>query len=263
MEASKLIELAEPFPESDVEWRVNRVPKKGIASGGVWVLPYVKARALHTRLDEVCGPANWKTLEPKVIEAGPKGVLVVGLAIFISDHDDWVTRWDVSQPTGSGNIDPMKAGYTYAFKRAAAQFGLGRHLRYIDEQWAKVREEKPKREERGWNYAMLSKEKGGDIYYWQTPSLPGAALPKTNEEKVSREEVQQLFGLIRETLCPDCQDPKEREESITRFIHSVAGEFHVSDHTCWTRDAMDKCTKRIKESNPGKTGISPDVSFDE
>lgn len=255
-----LSKLSEPFLPEDVEWRVNRVPAKGLASKGVWVLPYVKARALHARLDQVCGVDGWRTERPECTEVGGRGNIAVGLSIWVEERNEWISRWDVSQPLGNDNIDPMKAGYTYAFKRAAAQFGLGRHLKYVNEQWADIREDKPDRQERGWNFATLPKNKGGDIYYWKTPSLPGAVMPKEPFERVSREEVMGLFEKIRNKKCPDCQDSSERQEAITRFIWSIAGEFHVSDPTCWTRDALKKCTTAI-EATTDANGISGDVPF--
>lgn len=55
-----LNKLKDPFPSDDIEWRVQSSGKKD--GGTLWamVLAYVTNRAIMERLDDVCGPGNWK-----------------------------------------------------------------------------------------------------------------------------------------------------------------------------------------------------------
>jgi len=65
----------------------------------------------------------------------------------------------------------------------------------------------------------------------------------------------------KEKFAADVKSPKDLREGFARFVASVAGEFPVSDYTCWTRDALDKCRKRIEETiDPN--GVSSDVPFE-
>ena len=68
--------LAKPFPEEDIEWRVQSAGQK---DGKVWarVLAYVTNRAIMNRLDEVCGINGWKN---ELIEIS-KGSFICGLSI--------------------------------------------------------------------------------------------------------------------------------------------------------------------------------------
>ena len=49
-----------PFPESDLEWRLQSC---GERNGKIWgrALAYITSRAVQDRLDEVCGPDGWQT----------------------------------------------------------------------------------------------------------------------------------------------------------------------------------------------------------
>jgi len=56
-----LKKLFDPFPPSQVSWRVgatNKDKTKGIA------LAYIDARDVMDRLDDVCGPENWQVEYP-------------------------------------------------------------------------------------------------------------------------------------------------------------------------------------------------------
>lgn len=88
MRAEPILDLArlrEPFPATDLEWRVQQC---GTKNGRVWarVVAYVTARAIQDRLDLVCGPENWKN----VFRAGPAAGVLCGLSIRIGG--EWVGR---------------------------------------------------------------------------------------------------------------------------------------------------------------------------
>ena len=76
-----LMDLHKPFAAEDVEWRSQ---KTGVSNGKPWtmVLCYITNRAIMDRLDEVCGPENWKNH----FETGPGGGILCGISIKIDDE---------------------------------------------------------------------------------------------------------------------------------------------------------------------------------
>lgn len=262
-----LSKLRDPFPAEDIEWRVSRA---GMGGKGIYcrVLAYITARAIQARLDDVCGPENWRNEEPRILNINGKSAFAVGITILlprlitkaaggeIVGEREWVTKWDVAEPT---NIEPAKGGFSGAMKRAGAQWGIGRYLYALDEAFAEVSESDPGA--RGWNYAKLPEKQGGGVYYWKPPTLPGWALPKEKEAEVSRDQLNALKRAWMVKFAPESKDPKSLTEGFSRFVESLCGEFPISDATCWTKEALDKCHARIQETTePG--GLSPDVPFE-
>ena len=249
-----LEKLAEPFPIEDIEWRVSR---SGVSSNGIYcrVLAYITARAIQKRLDEVCGPENWRNEPPQVIAVNGKSAFSGGISI--RHQDEWITKWDVSEPTNVPNIDPAKGGFSGAMKRAGAQWGVGRYLYYLSETRAEVSSKKLQT----WNWAKLSEKQGGTEFWWKTPSLPGWALPKDPDHEISADELNQLKAAWRGKFAENVKNPTELREGFSRFIETVAGEFPHGDYTCWTRDALERCEKRIVETTE-PNGVDSDVPFE-
>lgn len=251
--ATALARLSEPFPLEDIEWRVSRA---GTAQRGIWcsVLAYITARAIQKRLDDVCGPENWQIEEPRIIDVNGKSAFAVGISIRI--NNEWITKWDVSEPT---NIEPAKGGFSGAMKRAGAQWGIGRYLYQLDEVYADTEEKK--QDGRQWNWARLPKDKGGAEYWWKTPGLPAWALPKEREHEVTDEELAALKQAWRLKFAPSVKSPKDLREGFARFVASVCGEFPISDSSCWVKESLEKCQERINATvEPG--GVSSDVPFE-
>jgi hypothetical protein len=258
-----LSKLREPFPAEDIEWRVSRAGVGGKQGIYCRVLAYITARAIQARLDDVCGPENWRVEEPRVISVNGKSAFAVGISIYVerfatltvdSSHE-WITKWDTAEPT---NIEPAKGGFSGAMKRAGAQWGIGRYLYHLDEAFAETAEQDPG--VRGWHYAKLPKE--GGAYYWKEPTLPAWALPKEKEAEVSANDLNALKKAWKDKFAPGDSNRKSLTEGFTRFVESVCGVFPIADHTTWTRDAMVRCQARIFETTePG--GVSADVPFEE
>jgi hypothetical protein len=169
-----LKQLVEPFPPSDIEWRVSR---SGIKNDKVWatVVAYLTNRAIMERLDEVCGPANWRN-EYRPWDLGSPGVLC-GIAIKIGD--EWVTKWDgAEQPAEKGGMQlvAVKGGFSNAMKRAAVLWGIGRYLYDLPEGYATI-------EENGRHYQPASKKTGKEVpaFKWNAPALPKWALPESHK----------------------------------------------------------------------------------
>jgi hypothetical protein len=264
-----LKKLSEPFSPDDIEWRVSRAGLGGRAGIYCRVLAYITARAIQQRLDDVCGPENWRNEQPQIMSINGKSAFAVGISILIARprtvkegktgkdvpfEDEWITKWDTAEPT---NIEPAKGGFSGAMKRAGAQWGIGRYLYHLEETNAEVSEQDP--HVRGWHYAKLPKD--GGVYYWKEPTLPGWALPKEKEAEVSKDQLNALKRDWKAKFAPDSKDPKSLVEGFTRFVESVCGQFPVADSATWTRSALDQCHARIKETTePG--GLSPEIPFE-
>jgi hypothetical protein len=246
--AIDLRKLSEPFPSRDIEWRVSRAGK---GRNGIFcnVLAYITARAIQQRLDEVCGPENWRNEAPQIVPIGEKTVaFIVGISIKIGT--EWVTKWDVSEPT---NIEPAKGGFSGGMKRAGAQWGIGRYLYHLDEVFAEVAE---KSGGPLWNYGKAKDE----VYYWKTPTLPGWALPKEKEHEITADELKNLKKSWREKFAATEKNPASLSEGFSRFVRDVCGDFPVDDVSCWTKFALARCHLRIAETVAGSS-ISGDVPF--
>lgn len=110
-----LSKLKEPFRAEDIEWRIQQ---SGETNGRIWakVLAYVTARAIENRLDEVCGPENWKN---EFRKEGENGEYLCGISIKIDG--EWITKWDGCSASGTNsNIDGFKTALSGSIKRAAA-----------------------------------------------------------------------------------------------------------------------------------------------
>jgi hypothetical protein len=151
-----LNKLSEYFPPQKIEWKPgvtnankekNQPPTKAIA------LAFVTARAIQDRLDEVCGPDNWKN------EFIPwkNDHQLCGISIRI--NGEWVTKWDGAENT---QTEPLKGGLSSAMKRAAAQWGIGRYLYEIPNQW----------------YPVIQKGKRVVFDSNNLPKLPDEFIPK-------------------------------------------------------------------------------------
>ena len=118
--------LTAKFPASKIEFRIgatNKDKTKGV------VLAYVTNRAIQERLDEVCGADNWCNVFTEW-----KGThQLCGISIKIDG--EWVTKWDGAEDT---KTEPVKGGLSASMKRAAAQWGIGRYLYDIQNEWAEI-----------------------------------------------------------------------------------------------------------------------------
>jgi hypothetical protein len=156
--------LADPFPARDVEWRVQTSGKTG-DKPWVRVLAYIDNRALMERLDEVCGPENWRN-DYKV---GPGGGILCGLSLLVprDESSEWVTKWDGAENT---DIEGVKGGLSGAMKRAGYQWGIGRYLYNLEEGFAVIGPN-------GAHYLKPDPSKHGPALKWNPPALPAWALP--------------------------------------------------------------------------------------
>ena len=122
--------LASPFKVDVIKWRVGHTA----SNGRVCMLPYIDARVVQKRLDEVVGPANWSVTYDD-LKDGIRSTLSIRI------NDEWVTKDDAGS---CSDIEPLKGGVSDAFKRAAVAWGVGRHLYDMPKVWCDVRSDKPR-----------------------------------------------------------------------------------------------------------------------
>ena len=161
MKIEDMAKLKEPFPETDLEWRLQSCGEK---NGRFWgkALAYITSRAVQDRLDEVCGPDGWKT---SVRREGDAYICTLSVRVT---HEDGTTEW-LSREDGadSTDIEAIKGGISGAIKRSAVHFGIGRYLYNLKDGWAVVCEDG--------KYSGKTKE--GKWFNWNPPTLPSWALP--------------------------------------------------------------------------------------
>ena len=205
MDLSKLKDYFEP---SDIEWRLQQCGKT--KEGKIWgmALAYVTNRAIMNRLDEVCGPENWKN----EFKAAPDGGILCGISIKVGD--EWVTKWDGAENT---DIEAVKGGLSGAMKRAAVQWGIGRYLYNLEESWINANE---KGSHRG-------KTKDGTTFNWDDPALPSWALPKGSDVKSVPHS-----------------DTKQTKKPVVQFTDEQKAEMKKWNDGTFSKDELDKFKKQ-------------------
>ncbi len=116
--------LQEPFPSSYIEWKPQSKSKDERRAMAV---AYFDARRYQERLDHVC--PGWSSR----VELMANGA-VAKVAITITVDGMSITREDVGE-SSSEDANTVTTAVAQAFKRACAQFGLGRYLYHLPRTW--------------------------------------------------------------------------------------------------------------------------------
>lgn len=157
--------LSDPFEARDVEWRAQSTGKTRDGKPWIKVLAYIDNRAIMDRLDDVCGPENWRN----EFATGPHGGVLCGISILVARDNgsfEWVTKWDGAENT---DIEGVKGGLSGSMKRAGYQWGIGRYLYNLEEGFGVV-------SPAGAHYVKAG-DKHGEAFKWDAPRLPAWALP--------------------------------------------------------------------------------------
>lgn len=144
--------LAAPFPPAAVKF----LPRN-VKANRCLAMPYIDARLVEDRLDDVVGPGGWSD----AYELVSNGSVVCKLSVLCVTGDGiaWVTKCDVGSPSEQPDMgDKLKAAFSDALKRAAVKFGIGRYLYRCPPVWC--------------DYDPVKKQ------ITQKPHLPAFALPK-------------------------------------------------------------------------------------
>lgn len=133
-----LAELATNLGPEEVEWKCQTWNKNKSRPQALAV-PYITARAVMQRLDDVVGPNHWKSeyrKEEFTVNGKTETTFLVGISIQCGRDDtglpNWVTKWDTGQ---ASKTEPIKGCFSDAFKRAAVHWGVGRSLYSLDPIW--------------------------------------------------------------------------------------------------------------------------------
>lgn len=207
-----LKKLTDFFSAGDIEFRVgtaNQTKTKGIA------LPYVTSRAIQNRLDEVCGPENWKN----EFAEWKDNHQLCGISIRI--NNEWITKWDGADDT---NFEGTKGGLSSAMKRAAVQWGIGRYLYEVPVIWTDI--------------VPLGKN---GYKFKNTPMLPEEFLPLNDagisNAPVATSDENALDDIIPKNQKISAKEKKKVEELIERF------ELDLSKILAWARiDKLEDMT---------------------
>ena len=128
--------LRTPFPAAEIKF----LPKSPMQRDNAWVclaLPYADKRAYEDRLNALV-PGRWSTPAMTPLVAGNKLVIPVTLVICEIAHTDVGEAFLTSlsrkgEPREEENA--ATEAYSQAFRRACAQFGLGRYLYDLPKAW--------------------------------------------------------------------------------------------------------------------------------
>lgn len=149
-ETSKMYtDLGKPFDAADVGWRLQYVDKTTMKGTAV---PFIDARAIADRLDEVIGPNRWRNSftpwHDCTVEQKQHASQLCTISIYDSEIDQWIDKTDGAEDS---DIEPVKGGLSDAFKRAAVKWNIGRYLYRFEPVWVAV-------EQRGKSYVIPSQE---------------------------------------------------------------------------------------------------------
>lgn len=141
--------LAAPFDTATISWRVGSTNKRAWEKDQskprrAQALPYLDARDVMRRLDEVVTPPCWQTENIPM----PNGTTCCSLSINVTgdiDNPRWVTKSDGAGATGDTNKEAEremaeKGAYSDALKRAGVLWGIGRYLYDFEAPWVPVNE---------------------------------------------------------------------------------------------------------------------------
>jgi hypothetical protein len=109
-----LEQLRKPLTVDQIDFRVQSINRGGYAT----ILAYKDARVDMQRLDDVCGPLNWKREHLN----GNHNCVV---SIWCESKNQWVSKEDTGTES---NTEAQKGLASDSFKRACFNWGIGREL---------------------------------------------------------------------------------------------------------------------------------------
>lgn len=110
--------LQAEFPFEQLGWKIIHT----FESDGrffAYVAPFVDARAIQDRFDEVFGIDNWQVSYEKWGEKATKCTI----SVFLNER--WISKEDGSEESDYSSV---KGGFSNSLKRAAVLWGVGRYL---------------------------------------------------------------------------------------------------------------------------------------
>jgi len=232
--AAMWADLKAPFTDEELEWRVQQLGKT--KNGKIWAIlvPYVSARAIMDRFDDVCGPAKWSVEYCETHVKGEDGFIAT-INVFDPETKTWVCKSDAAPTT---DIEPIKGGVSGALKRAAVLYGIGRYLYAFDVVFAQnISEGKAPRGER-----TVKLFKKGVVDAWcpiprqadiagATPKASKKASPKNDDDKKTTKVIPRAVIMARVTALEDEVYPaaKAKTNARKKYLLTDSMAFAESD----------------------------------
>ncbi|HDR8481913.1 hypothetical protein IRV17_28440 [Bacillus cereus] len=172
--------LQAEFPFEQLGWKITHT----FESQGrffAYVAPFVDARSIQDRFDEVFGIDKWQVSYEKWGEKATKCTI----SVFLNER--WISKEDGSEESDYSSV---KGGFSNSLKRAAVLWGVGRYLYNI-----KPRKVELTASSNGPNSIYVSYQKKG--YYFTPPTM----LQQKNKQGITQREPSNgqasLEGLIQ------------------------------------------------------------------
>jgi hypothetical protein len=130
--------LSAPFYADEVEWKIQAKTKD---KKRALVVPFIKARALMQRLDDVCGVAGWWDMYTDVVD-GVECIITIDFGdknVFKADAAEYITMTEYVDGK-KVSFKSLKGTYSSAFKRTCTKWGIGRYLYDIPKRWIPINE---------------------------------------------------------------------------------------------------------------------------
>ena len=194
--------------------------------------------------------ANWRN---EFTKWGEKSTLC-GISIRIGG--EWITKYDGASET---DIEAVKGGFSDSMKRAAVQWGMGRYLYNLTDNYAICSFERQNGPE--WNRATAD----GKPFYWKAPALPDWALPGHSDggkapmgmtTGQTQKAAPQATAQPRKPAAP--ATPEERAAIMVKYMASIgvtredlesAIGARVEDFTQQETDLVSQAAKIMKTKN--------------
>jgi hypothetical protein len=227
--------LAAPFELNEIKFKPQTV-----SGNRALAVPFVDARVIQDRLDEVLGVMGWQDSYQFL----PDGSVLCRLQVRLGS--EWITKEDVGgQSEQPDEGDRRKAAVSDALKRAAVKFGIGRYLYRLKPQWVDYDPQKrqllrtpalpvsvPTEKRKGnATIKMVEGEKAAPPNPSRGKPTDGADLQKRLYEKDAQ--------LAREGLC--------KPGELVKHIVQAGGKLgYESDLATWKEEAINLAIKETK-----------------
>src|SRR5262245_13690506 len=220
--------LAAPFDSAEVKFKPQTV-----SGNRALAVPFVDARVIQDRLDEVLGVMGWQDR----YECLPDGSVVCRLRIRLGA--EWITKEDVGgQSEQPDEGDRRKAAFSDALKRAAVKFGVGRYLYRLKPQWVDYDPQKRQIVRPPAIPGPVAKKAPTTLKMTEAKSAGARNKPTTGEELQKRLHEKDA-QLSREGVC-------QPGELVKHVVEAGKKAGYEADLATWKDQAIDLAINETK-----------------
>ncbi|HGA1022363.1 Rad52/Rad22 family DNA repair protein [Bacillus cereus] len=236
--------LQAEFPVEQLGWKItNTFESQGRFFA--FIAPFVDARAIQDRFDEVFGIDNWQVSYEKWGEKATKCTI----SVFLNER--WISKEDGSEESDYSSV---KGGFSNSLKRAAVLWGVGRYLYNV----------KPSKVElstrsNGPNSIYVSYQKKG--YYFTPPTmiqLKNKLGSSQKEQSNGQPSLELLIQKIKELANPLSITSKEILLAYNHNYNAQARTFE--DTTIGGLEGMITSLQLIHEAKNIRPGNEKQLS---